>query len=142
LAIVRTCGSRHPFLILGPGVLFLTWLSAGFAPVWRLFYVAIIVLLQVQLVTGIITLARANYRLEAPLKLLTKLIGLVPTAILALNRVYFIPTGPAANLHALAQINYWMNVSFKIVLVVFVVNLLVESWQYFRQFVPTQRLAF
>lgn len=133
---------RHPFLILGPGVLFLTRLSADFAPVWRLFYVAIIVLLQVQLFTGIITLARANYRLEAPLKLLTKLIGLVPTALLALTKVYFIPRGPAANLHALAQVNYWLNAGFKIVLVILVVNLLVESWQYLRRFVPAERLAF
>ena len=107
-----------------------------------LFYVAIIVLLQVQLFTGFITLARANYRLMAPLKLLTKLIGLVPAALLAVTKVYFIPTGPTANLHALTQINYWMNVSFKIVLVIVVVNLLVESWQYFRRFVPTEGLAF
>jgi hypothetical protein len=133
---------RHPFLILGPGVLLLTGLSADFAPVWRPFYVAIIVLLQVQLFTGFITLARANYRLMAPLKLLTKLIGLVPAALLAVTKVYFIPTGPTANLHALTQINYWMNVSFKIVLVIVVVNLLVESWQYFRRFVPTEGLAF
>jgi hypothetical protein len=29
---------RHPFVVMGPGALFLTKLSATFAPVWRPFY--------------------------------------------------------------------------------------------------------
>jgi hypothetical protein len=66
----------------------------------------------------------------------------VPTALLALTTVYFVPTSPAANLHALAQINYWLNASFKIVLVIVVLSLVVDAWQYFRRVVPTERLAF
>jgi len=133
---------RHPFLILGPGALFLTTLSAGFAPVWRLFYVAIIVLLLAQLVIKLMALARGKHRWEAPLELLTKLLGVAPTALLAVTKVYFVPTSPAANLHTLAQINYWMNAGFRIVLVIVVLSLVVESWQYFRRLVPTERLAF
>jgi hypothetical protein len=133
---------RHPYLILGPGALFLTTLSADFAPVWRLFYAAIIVLLLAQLAIKLIALAPGKHRWEAPLEVLTKFLGIVPTVLLTLTKVYFIPRGPAANLHALAQVNYWLNAGFKIVLVILVVNLLVESWQYLRRFVPAERLAF
>jgi hypothetical protein len=35
---------HHLYLVLGPGATFLTRLSADFAPVWRLFYIAILVL--------------------------------------------------------------------------------------------------
>jgi hypothetical protein len=132
----------HPYLVLGPGALFLTRLSADWAPVWRLFYIAVIVLLLVQLVIKLMALAHGMRRWEAPLGLLTKFLGVVPTALLALTTVYFVPTSPAANLHALAQINYWLNASFKIVLVIVVLSLVVDSWQYFRRVVPTERLAF
>jgi hypothetical protein len=133
---------RHPFLVLGPGALFMTMMSAGWAPVWRLFYIAIIVLLLAQLAIKLMALARGKHRWEAPLELLTKFLGVVPTALLALTKVYFIPTSPAANLHVLAQINYWLNASFKIVLLIVVLSLAWDSWQYFRRFVPTERLAF
>ncbi|HXP07787.1 MAG TPA: hypothetical protein VN828_04790 [Acidobacteriaceae bacterium] len=133
---------RHPYLILGPGALFLTALSAGFAPVWRLFYISIIVLLLAQLAVKVVALARGKHRWEAPLRLLTNILGVVPTALLALTKVYFVPTSPAANLHTLAQINGWMNAGFRIVLVIVVLNLVWDSWQYFRRVVPTERLAF
>jgi hypothetical protein len=132
----------HPYLILGPGALFLTVLSAGFGPVWRPFYIAIVVLLLAQLAIKVMALARGKHRWEAPLELLTKILGVVPTALLALTKVYFVPTGPAANLHTLAQINGWMNAGFRIVLVIVVLNLVWDSWQYFRRVVPTERLAF
>ena len=65
----------------------------------------------------------------------------MPTALLAFTKVYFVPTSPATNLHALAQINYWKNVSFRIVLVIVVLDLLVESRQYLRRMVPVERLV-
>jgi hypothetical protein len=133
---------HHLYLILGPGAGFLTMLSAGFAPVWRLFYIAILVLLLAQLVIKIMAFARGSDRWEAPVKLLIKVLSAAPTALLAFTKVYLVPVSPAANLHALAQINYWMNVSFRIVLVIVVMGLLVESWQYLRRAVPAERLAF
>jgi hypothetical protein len=86
--------------------------------------------------------ARGNHRSEQPLELFTNLLGLVPAGLLAFNKVYFVPTGSAANLHALAQINYWTNVGFRIGLMFMIVYLLVESWQYLRGVVPAERLAF
>jgi hypothetical protein len=133
---------HHPYLVLGPGALFLNKLSAGFAPVWRPFYIAIIVLLLAQLAIKLIALTRDYHRWEPPLELITKVLGLVPTALLAFNRVYFVPVASTANLRALAQINYWMNVSFRIVLLIVVLGLLVETWQYLRRVVPAERLAF
>jgi hypothetical protein len=133
---------QHPYLILGPGALFLTKLSAGFAPMWRLIYVTFIIVLLAQLGIKLMALALGNHRSEQPLELFTNLLGLVPAGLLAFNKVYFVPTGSAANLHALAQINYWTNVGFRIGLVIVVLNLLVESWQYLRRAVPAERLAF
>jgi hypothetical protein len=120
---------HRPYLVMGPGALFLTKLSAGFAPVWRPFYVALIGLLLVQLAVKLVALARGNHRWENSLKVLTNLLGLVPAGILAFAKVYFVPTSATANLHALAQVNYWMNVGLRITLVIFILNLLVESWQ-------------
>ena len=133
---------QHPYLILGPGALFLTTLSLGFAPVWRLFYITIIILMLARLAIKLMALAGGNDRWEEPLKLFTNLLGLVPVGLLAFNKVYFVPTSPAANLHALTQINYWTNVGFRIGLVIAVLGLLVESWQYLRRVVPVERLAF
>ncbi len=47
---------QHPYLILGPGALFMTMLSAGFGPVWRPFYVAILFLLLAQLAIKLMAL--------------------------------------------------------------------------------------
>jgi hypothetical protein len=133
---------RHPYLVMGPGVLFLTWLSATFAPVWRPFYIALIALLLIQLVVKLIALARGDHRWESPLKLLTNLLGLVPAGILAFATVYFVPTSATANFHALAMINHWMKVGFRITLVILILTVLVDSWHYFRRMVPAERLAF
>jgi len=133
---------RHPYLILGPGSLFLSRLSAGFAPVWRPFYVAIIVLLVAQLIIKLTALTSGNHRSEALLRLLIKLLGLAPTGLLAFATIYFVPTSPTANLHALAQINYGVNLGFRIVFAIALLDLLAESWLYFRHMIPTERLAF
>jgi hypothetical protein len=133
---------HHLYLILGPGAGFLIRLSAGFAPVWRPFYATVIVLLLAQLVIKLMALGRGDHRWEKPLQLLTKLLGVVPAGLLAFAKVYFIPNSATANLHALVQINYAMSVGIRIVLAIVVLDLLVESWHYFRRMIPTERLAF
>jgi hypothetical protein len=133
---------RHPYLVLGPGALFLTWLSAAFAPVWRPFYIALVAVLLAQLVVKLIALARGDRHWENSMKLLTNLLGLVPVGILAFATVYFVPTSATANPHALAAINHWMSVGFRITLVILILTLLVDSWPYFRRIVPAERLAF
>jgi hypothetical protein len=66
----------------------------------------------------------------------------VTTGLLAFTPVYLVPTNPAADLHALAGLNSWMNVSFRIVLVILVLKLLVEFWKLVRPVIPVERLAF
>lgn len=133
---------HHPYLVMGPGTLFLTWLSATFAPVWRPFYVALIALLLVQLAVKLIALARGRHRWENWLKRFANILGLAPAGILAFAKVYFVPTSATTNFHALAQVNYWMNVGLRITLVIFILNLMVDSWPYFRRMIPAERLAF
>jgi hypothetical protein len=132
----------HLYLVLGPGVLVLTELSADLAPVFRSFYAAIVVLLIAQCAIKVAALAPGTHRWEAPMQLLTKVFGVVPTALLAFSKVYFVPNGPAVNPNTLAQVNSWMNFGFRVALLIVVVSLVVDCWQYFRRFIPTQRLAF
>src|SRR5271168_3247599 len=101
----------HPFLILGPGAFFLTVISVGFAPIWRAFYIAFVVLLVAQLGLKVMTFSREAERWKGPVELVTKVAGVLMTGWLAFTKVYFIPTGPGADLHTLATVNYWMNVS-------------------------------
>jgi hypothetical protein len=133
---------RHPFLVIGPGVLVLNKLSAGFAPIWHVFYVALVVLLLAQLGVKLTALSRRADRWIPPLELLTKLLSVVTTGVLAFTKVYFVPTSPAANLHALAGINNGLNLSFRILLVVVALGLLVEVWKFLRPMIPVERLAF
>ena len=133
---------RHPFLVIGPGVLVLQKLSAGFAPIWHLFYVSLVVLLFAQLGVKLMALTRRADRWIAPLDFLTTLLGVVTTGLLAFTKAYFVPIGPAADLHALAGINNGMNVSFRILFVIVVAGLLVQLWKLIRPVIPVQRLAF
>jgi len=133
---------RHSYLVMGPGTLVLNRLSASYAPVWRPFYIALISLLLIQLVVKLIALARGNHQREKSLKLVADLLGLVPAGILAFATVYFVPASANANFHALAQINHWMNLGFRITLVILIATLSVECWQYLRRIIPAERLAF
>lgn len=133
---------RYPFLILGPGALFLNKLYAGFVPLWHVFYFAYIIVLLAQLGIKLMALNRGTDRWRLPLQLLTKILGLVPIGILAFAKVYFVPVSSAANQHTFAAINYWVNVGFRIVLVIALLELFVEAWKYVRPKIPTQRLAF
>src|SRR5271155_2261607 len=103
----------HPFLILGPGVSYLERLGVRFAPVWHIFYAALVALLVVQLGLKIMTFFRETERWKEPVELLTKVAGVLMTGLLALTKTYFVPISPAADIHTLATVNYWMNVSFK-----------------------------
>jgi hypothetical protein len=83
-----------------------------------------------------------NDRLKLPLQLLTKLLGLVPIGILAFAKVYFVPGSSTANLQTFAAMNYWINVGFRIVLVIALLELSIEAWKYVRPKIPARRLSF
>ena len=132
----------HPYLILGPGALFLRMLNVDFAPVWHAFFVALVVMLIVQLITKLMAFSRETDRWMAPLEVVTKFIGVITTGILAFTKTYLVASSSTTNLKTLAEVNYWMNVSFRIVLVFVILDLLVELWKYVRRWAPSAGLAF
>ena len=133
---------RHPFLILGPSELYLRKFSVTFAPIWHTFYILLIVLLVFQLVTKIFALNTSFDSWKTPLDLVTKLFGVAATAFLATMKTYFVATSPTTNLAALANVNHWMGTSFRIVLVIVLLQLLIEAWKLLRPSLSTRRLVF
>lgn len=132
----------HPYLILGPGGGFLAMLSVEFAPIWRTFYAALIVLLVIQLGIKVAVLAQGTDSWKGPLDLVSKLFGVLVTAWLASNDIFLVPASPAAHLPTLAAVNHWMRIGFRVAVFFAVVDLAVEAWKYVRRAVPSQPLAF
>jgi hypothetical protein len=132
----------HPFLILGPGEIALRAFPVALAPVWQTFYILLLVLLPFQLITKIIALNARYDRSQAVLDLITKLFGIATTAYLATMKTYFVATGPSANLTMLANVNHWIGISFRIVLVITLIDFLVEAWRLLRPSLSSRSLAF
>jgi len=131
----------HPYLILGPGELYLHMLNARPAPIWHLFYAAVVFMLFFQLVTKITALVVPAGIWQTPLNFATKILGVLFNAWVALTNVYFVPAGPATNLESLAAVNYWMNIGFRIFLVFSILDLIVEAWK-LRPSFQAKRLVF
>jgi len=132
----------HPFLIIGPGVFYLNTLSVTFAPVWHTFYVLLLILLSVQLVIKLLALRNGPHMWQAPLELLTRVLGAGLIGLLAFTKTYFTPAGPTANLQTIAATTKAMNLGFRIVFFIVIVTLIIEAWKIFRHRMPTQVLAF
>lgn len=130
------------FLIMGPGVFYLNSIAAGYAPVWHTFYTLLIVLLSVQLIIKIAALRPGPQPWKAPLEILVKLLSIAGAAILVHAKTYFTPTGIALNAHTADVINQSLNLSFKILLFVLVITLIVDLWKLIRPSIATERLAF
>jgi hypothetical protein len=127
----------HPFLIIGPSDWYLRQLgNAAFAPAWATFYVLLLVLLGFQLITKILALNPVFDPQQPVLDLITKALGVASTAFLASMKTYFIATSPSVNQTALANVNHWMGVSFRILLVIVSIQLLIDAWKLLR---PTIR---
>jgi hypothetical protein len=132
----------HPFLVLGPGEIALRAFPVTLAPAWQTFYVLLLVLLAFQLITKIIALNATYDRSQAALDLVTKLFGMATTAYLVTMKAYFVPTGPSANLTMLANVNHWIGISFRIVLVITLIDFLVEAWKLLRPSISSRSLVF
>ena len=132
----------HPFLILGPGEIALRAFPVALAPVWQTFYILLLVLLAFQLITKIIALNTHYDRTQTVLDLVTKLFGIATTAYLATMKTYFVATGPSAHLAMLANVNHWIGISFRIVLVITLIDFLVEAWRLLRPSISSRSLVF
>jgi hypothetical protein len=132
----------HPYLILGPNEIVLHIFPIAFAPIWHTLYILIIIVLVLQLITKILALTPAFDRWQSALDLLTKLFGVASTAFLATIKTYFVATSPSANQAMLANLNYWANFSFRIILAIAVIDLLVGAWKLFRPALRAKSFAF
>jgi len=132
----------HPFLIFGPSDLYLRMLNATLAPAWHTFYILLLILLVFQVLTKILALTPTFDRWQSPLDLVTKLFGVAATAYLATMKTYFVPTGPSTDPGTLAVVNYWTSISFHIVLVIVLLQLLIEAWKLLRPSLRSRSLVF
>lgn len=131
----------HPFLILGPSDMYLHLLSARLAPVWHTFYIALLVVLVVQLAAKMLAL---NPRFESwriPLDILTKLAGLAIVLILVYSKIYFVAVNPAAAHATLDQVNYAVNIGFRIILALGIFGLVMDAWKHYGPNLRIHRLA-
>ena len=133
---------HHLFLILGPGELYFRKFSVTFAPIWHTFYVLLLVLLFVQLITKLLALRPSYDRFQSVFDLVTKLVGVVSTAFLASMKVYFVATSPSTDRVALAAVNHWLGISFRIVLIIVVLQLLIDAWKLFFPSLRARSLVF
>ncbi len=132
----------HPFWIMGPGVLYLDSLGVSPAPIWHVFYVLLVILLVLQLVTKLLALLPDTQRSVQPLKIVTDLFSAVALGYLAADGTYLVAADATQNLQKIATVNHWMSVSFRIAVFFAVLGLLSEGWKLMRRAVPKARFAF
>jgi len=132
----------HLYLILGPSELYFRQFSVTFAPIWNTFYIVLIVFLVFQLATKFLALNPTFDHWKSPLDLLTKVFGISTTAVLVCSKTYFVATSASTNQAVLANVNHWVNFSFRIVLAITIIDLLVESWKLLRPSLRIQSLVF
>jgi hypothetical protein len=132
----------HLYLFLGPGVIYLHRLSAHFAPIWHTFYIAFVIVLGFQLAAKILALNPTFDSWRIPFDLLTRLASIGCTAIMLTTHTYFISTDPAVSHTLLFVANYWMGMSVRIVLLIGLVALLIETWKHYGPTLRSRSLAF
>ena len=120
----------HPYLVLGPGAS-LQKLSFGLTPAWHVLYWQIVGLLLLTLPLKAAALF-AGEKWRRGLELATKGIGILILAVMVQARSYLVPLREGSNLPSLAnlaQVNYSLNLAFKIALAVCVIKFLWDLWE-------------
>ncbi|MGA8940016.1 MAG: hypothetical protein WB439_12720 [Acidobacteriaceae bacterium] len=133
---------RHPFLIIGPGTIYLSSLGITFAPVWHTFYILLLILLGIQLVVKILALRNGPQPWKAPAEVLTRLLGAAGVCVLLSTKSYFATTSTTTSLPNLAAINHSLNLGLKLVLFIIVIRFVIDAWNYIRRRTPASQLAF
>jgi hypothetical protein len=99
---------RWPYLMLGPGALYLPQLGLKFWPEWPVFYWAIVALLCAQLALQFFSLFRWLQRPKARIiNVILKSIGLCIGVLLLLN-------GPNYVTSQYPEVAYWANLNFQV----------------------------
>jgi hypothetical protein len=132
----------HPFWILGPGVFYMDSLNVALGPVWHTFYELLIVLLVVQLAMKLLAFVPSAQRAMMPMKIVTDLLGLATTGLLAASSTYFVAAGAAANVQKIATVNQSVGLAFQIVFVIVLIGFVRDLWQYVKRAKPLRQMAF
>jgi len=121
---------RHPFLLMGPGVVVLRVAPYQLAPVWWTFYWWILGLNVLQLVWKTLDLARGQWQQPAPIRqIIFKAVGVIPIAYLLSvpDHTYVVLKNPAADQlqygHNLDLINNAIHLGFSVICAIVVLQL-------------------
>ena len=123
----------HPYLMLGPGVVFLKAVPYQLSPAWWAFFWWIIALNIVQIVWKCIDLLRGKWSQPSRLQqVASKTLGLIPIVILltAPGRIYLSLKNPALDQaryrQSLDQINNGIHYAFVVICAIVVLQLVID----------------
>jgi hypothetical protein len=121
---------NHPYLVLGPGGS-VQGMPFGLSPEWHILYWQIVGLLALMLPLKFAALFRGATKWRRGLELATQAIGILILVVMVQARTFFVPlpSSGGISLANLAQVNYSVNLGFKIALAVTVVKFLWDMWQ-------------
>jgi hypothetical protein len=139
----------HPFLMLGPGVVFLKVVPYQLSPAWWAFFWWIIALNIVQIVWKCIDLLRGTWSQPSRIQqVASKTLGLIPIVILltAPGHIYLSLKNPALDQarygQNLDQINNGIHYAFVVICAIVVLQLVIDlskwAWDTYRARLATQ----
>jgi len=135
---------KNPFLLLGPGVVYLQVAPFSLAPVWVTFYWLIVGLNVLQLAWKCADLARGSWQYTSGLQhIVEKAFGLIPLILLltARDHVYLMLKNPAVDRlrygATVDNINHWIHSGLSIVCVIVVIQLI---WDVVQIAIAAQRV--
>jgi len=123
---------QHPYVLWGPGAVYLRSSPFQLAPVWFQFYWCVVVLNIFQLGWRCVDLLRGTWRLQRPVQqIVMKAVGLIPLAALLSGQVWVMLKQPALDQAKYGQtadaINTSVRLSLTLVLVIVTMQLVWEA---------------
>ena len=126
---------RYPFLILGPGEVFLKVGPFQLAPVWTAFFWAIVILGMLQIAWKCIDLARGKWQFPNRVQqVFFKVVGLIPIIILltARDHIYVLLKNPGADqvkfAESIQQTNAAIHLGFSVICAIVSIQLAWDLW--------------
>jgi hypothetical protein len=134
----------HPFLLLGPGALYLDALPYRLAPAWTLFYWCVVALNVFQLVVRVVELWSGSWQVRRPLlQYVEKALGVAPLLVLLLvpGHLFVTLKNPAADLARIGPTLDPINQGiFRIVLLLAVITVLEMAWTIGKRILAANRM--
>lgn len=135
---------RHPFLLMGPGAVYLQVAPFQLSPVWWTFFWWVVAISVLQIVWRLIDLVRGTWQYSNRTQRITiQAIGLIPLFVLLgmTDHAYVTLKNPAVNLAKYADtlhaINWGIRLSLSVVCAITVLSLVLElgssAWKTYRK---------